>query len=632
MAPKRKTGSATSTPVKKQKVGKHSPEATKRFYQSTVNLLLDLREGDEQLASAFIKLPSKKFYPDYYHLIKKPVSINEILKRISTRYTGESTSEFVEDFNQLLDNASTYNDSGSWIVKNAQKLVNVVKAQVDEFENTTPAPEEEPKPAKLKLKLHKPAPESAPESAPVSDPAESLTYSTLSRACQEVLDDVINHKFEEIGVISVPFQEEVDQSIYTDYKNFVSKPMSFSTASDLISSRKIFNPKKTLTENLQSFHDTVCLIFSNARAYNNEGSQISQDATLLEEYFEEQYKKLKAKAEVEEQSKNHLKLKLNLKPEKKAKKVKEEAKEVVETPKVEVASPVAAPVAIIVQDQQQQHQQYQDHSHSQQYSNQESQQVATAVPAETAAPAEAKPRPEVTTDKTTEDTMGKSAPTLLESNSIIQESSIFSSPAIVSQITKFVDQKTAASISSLKSRAVETKEGLFPTLANQSSATLFSYKVPANGYVDQAYTLALPSDISPFVSFKASLHQLLFQTKEPDLIDGHGYLNSTSDEEFQCKLQVNDEEVIQPSDCFEERKGQQSVLSVQYDIKLSHGLNVLTFECKVAPSLSKRVKHTVLQEHMEDLSGSRHTRHQLQQMKMTWDVETITFYIVCNFV
>ncbi|KAI3402414.2 hypothetical protein KGF56_004822 [Candida oxycetoniae] len=652
MGTKRKSGAShgASAQSKKIKQGQHSPEARKSFYQSTLTLLLNLKEGEEQIAGAFIKLPSKKFYPDYYHVIKNPISINEIQKKITTKYTGSSSTEFLDDFELLLDNASTYNDSDSWIVVNAKKLVDFVKDQVSQFENAAPAKaapakaspakaspaadsqlSEQHRPTKIKFKLKQPAAPDPPNVV-VDTKKMEITNSTLSHFCQELLDDVINHSFKSIGVISGPFLDEVDQTIYTEYSKFVKKPMAFRTVADLIKTRKIFNPKNSLTQNLQAFHDTVVLIFSNARAYNSEDSQIYQDAVLLEKYFEEQYAQLKSKAVAEE--KKHPKLKLNLNrisAEKRNKKVKEETNE----------------KDVNIEQQQQQQPpppKEQQTAKEKDQSESESESIAEAATVKIESendPAEySKQDGEtiITTDKTTENTMGKSFPTLLKSNSIIQETSVFSSPALVPHITKFVNQKIESSLtSSFISREMQIGQALFPTHSRRSLATLFSYKIPANGYVDQSYVISLPSDVSPFISFKVSLHHLLYLTKKPELVDGHGFLSSTSDEEFQCKLLVNDEEVLQSNGCFEEKgeKGEKgdkgSTLSVQYDIKLNHDLNILNFECTVAPSLSKKIKNTILQEQADDLSGcSRHTRHQLQQMKMTWDVETINLYIICN--
>ncbi|KAI5957520.1 hypothetical protein KGF57_003214 [Candida theae] len=604
MPPKRK---AISSPVvtesKKLKANSHSPEENKAFYQSTINSVLDLREGDEQLAAAFIKLPSKKLYPDYYHLIKSPISINEIQKRINTRYTGESTDEFLNDFNVLLNNATTYNDAESWIVTNAKKIVEFVAGQVAAYENSPSTHEAEAKQPTIKFKLKGPS-SAVPKSSVSED--EGVTFGKLPELCSKLLEDVINHEFEEIGVISGPFLDEVDQDLYTDYSNFVSKPMAFNTLLSMLEARKLFSPKYPLLDNLQKFHDTATLIFSNAKAYNNEESQIHQDAILLQEYFEEQYEILRKKVEAADLNKSKppkLKISLNKNSEKTARRtIKHTANE--------------------------------DEANTLEGDNDRSfDTVGTKAQIKSeggdTTPSTKTPV-EIQLDKNNENTMGKSLPKLLESNSIIQESSLFSSPAVVGHITEFAQDKLDTVLSNQASRETEIKSALFPALSAQSVATLFSYKVPANGYVDQSYTISLPNDVSPYVSFKASLHHLLYLVKKPDLTDGHGYLNSRSDDEFQCSLNVNGEVLNQPNDCFEEHKKEGDLLAVQYDIKLTPGLNMLTFECKVAPSLSRKVKNTIVQEKAEDLSGSRHTRHQLQQMKMSWDVESFTFFVVCN--
>ena len=77
---------------------------------------------------------------------------------------------------------------------------------------------------------------------------------------------------------------------------------------------KLLSPKFPLLDNLKKFHDTTTLIFSNAKAYNNEDSQIYQDAVILEEYFNEQYNKLKSRIELEADKLHPStpKLKLNL--------------------------------------------------------------------------------------------------------------------------------------------------------------------------------------------------------------------------------------------------------------------------------------------------------------------------------
>ncbi|EER34288.1 conserved hypothetical protein [Candida tropicalis MYA-3404] len=618
---RRQSASSETTPVKKLKkeTFNHTPEEYKEFFNSTLDLVFHLKDGDEELSAIFVKLPSKKFYSDYYHIVKQPISLNEIQKRIKNKYTAESADEFLDDFELLLNNAKTYNAPDSWIVASATKIVNFVKDQVKEFENTpskslssvtTAATEavETPdqKKPRIKLKLKQRHEESIPE-VNTQDSEPHITFGKLAELCLEVLNDVVNHDFPDIGVISEPFLEEVDTDFYSDYLDYVSKPMSFNTIISNLERKKLLSPKYPLLDNLQKFHDTTTLIFDNAKAYNNEGSQIYQDAVLLEEYFNEKYSELKHKVEKDGPKQAQSmgpKLKLNLgkanaatvsTPKRKRKAVLKIEPE--ETPEV---------VDDVHDDQVEVDQAEKDNEGN--------------------AEEEDDSNKEVGAEQDIANTLGKSLPLLPESNAIIQESALFSSPAVASNVTKFVQQKFSTPATIIP-REKEIKKGLFPTHQTTSVATLFSYKVPSNGYTNQSYTVALPNGVSPFVSFKVSLHNLLYEAKKRDLIDDHGLLNQPANEEFHCKLSVNEEEVTGVVDCFKEEKGSEDVLGVQYDVRLSYGLNVLTFDCKVAPALSKKIKNTVIEE--EEIAG-RHTRHQLQQMQKTWDVETITFYVVCN--
>ncbi|EGW33631.1 uncharacterized protein SPAPADRAFT_136071 [Spathaspora passalidarum NRRL Y-27907] len=592
MAPKRKAASASAGSAKKSKQpSSHSTEDLKQFFQSTLTLVMNLREeeNDEQMAFPFVKLPSKKLYPDYYQIIDQPISLSDIQKRIKTYTTCD---EFLADFQLLLDNATKYNNADSWIVINANKIVEFVKDQVKEFENSSVKTEEEHHP-KIKLKLKKKEVKEEPQ----QQEEVGITNADLPDLCLGILNDVIDHEFDDEGVISAPFIEDVDTDYYSDYLDFVTKPMSFNKVIQLIEKKKLFNSKASVSDNLQKFHETTALIFNNARLYNDESAQIHQDANMLEEYFDEKFNELKTKAEGSSKLKLKIskpKLKLSVHKEETPKKPRKK-KEV--KPKEEDEDEVV-----------------------------EEEDVADEVKTE---PVEKKEAKQIIVEPSIHNTLGKTLPLLPRESSIIQETSIFSSVPVSTQIAQYVQQKTIPNNLLPLPRNQDIKKSLFPTQPLHSMATIFEYKVPANGYTSQSYTVALPNDISPFVSFKASLHNLLYEVKREDLVNGHGYLNSTSDEEFQCKLFVNDEEVTNANDCFEEKRTDDDVLGVQYDVKLSYGLNVLSFECKVAPHLSKQIKPTAVSEPNEEIAG-RHTRHQLQQMKMSWDVEKITFYVVCN--
>lgn len=609
MPPKRKASSATSTP-KKPKLDHQGADDYREFFQTTLNLVNELRdENDEQIAFPFIKLPSKKLYPDYYQIIEHPICLNDIQKRIKTKYSVDDASEFLQDFQLLLDNATTYNAPDSWIVVNATKIVDFVKDQIKEFESTkaasaTKVKAENPK-IKLKLKQHEEKPE-----------VPQITFGKLPEECIKLLEDVMNHEFPGEGVLSGPFIEDVDTDIYTDYLNFVEKPMSFNKLISLLEKKKLFSPKYPLLDNLLKFYDNAVLIFSNARLYNDESSQIHQDANALEEYFNEKFNELKAKISEGGPEDDHAKLKLKIHRPKLKISLNKTELAVPETPKKKGRKKKVPEVKQEMEEPQVDEQEEQKQAIP--TDKNEEPEISTSTTTR-----------QIVTEKSLNNTMGKTLPLLPEQSSIIQETALFSTVAIATHISQYVQQKALNNSLLHLLRNQEIKKGLFPTHPGQSVASLFEYKVPANGYTNQSYIISLPSDILPFVSFKVSLHNLLYNLKKHDLVNGHGYLNLTSDEDFQCKLFVNDEEVSNAGDCFEEKRGDDDVLGVQYDLKLGFGLNVLVFECKVAPSLSKQIKNSVMDEPDEELAG-RHTRHQLQQLKMSWDVETITLFVSCN--
>ncbi|KAK6197058.1 Bromodomain-containing protein [Scheffersomyces amazonensis] len=605
MAPKRRT-STNNTPVKKQKVEVPSPEEFKQFYSSTINLVLNINDDktNEQLSGPFVKLPSKKLYPDYYQLIEHPIAISDIQKKASRgKYSDNSADEFLSDFKLLLDNAIKYNDPESWIVTSAQRIYDFVHDQVKEFDVGKP----HHKSLKLKLKH--------------SDiPQEEVTLTNLPTLCKNIVNTIVNHEFPDDGILSGPFMDDVDTEEYPDYLKFVTNPTSFNSVLNHLDNKKFFSPKASILDNLQKFYDAVDLIFLNAQAYNDPSSEIYQDTLKLKDLFVEQFEELKSR--VEHDSKSSTKLKLKLAPSKPKLKIKlaatAETEEVEDTKKKSRKRSKQS----VKEEIEEENGNLEDEEDTANTSTNKEPEVQQST--------ETKPKAEIVTEKGTANTLGKSLPSIPESDCIIQESAILSSPSVAATLPQHIQQRYNQ-LNIPLSRQQDLKKALFPTHPVIPTGSVIEYRVPSNGYAQQSYSFSLAPEISPYVSFRVGLHYLLYAIKKDDLINGHGYLNSTSDEDFQCKLYVNNEEVSNGGDCFEDKRDDANLLGLSYDIKLNYGLNVINFECKVAPALSKQIKKSIANDAAEE-SGGRHTRHQLQQLKMSWDVETISFYIICNAV
>jgi len=70
------------------------------------------------LIGPFVALPPKSDYPDYYQLIRQPICIDQIAKKITKRQY-QSTKEFVADVDLLCSNCRQYNEDGSVLFADA---------------------------------------------------------------------------------------------------------------------------------------------------------------------------------------------------------------------------------------------------------------------------------------------------------------------------------------------------------------------------------------------------------------------------------------------------------------------------------------------------------------------------------
>ncbi|TKR92680.1 hypothetical protein L596_007287 [Steinernema carpocapsae] len=87
------------------------------------------------MASAFVKLPSRMEYPDYYTVIKKPVD----LQRIHVKLSGSCYSDLralIADFRLLFENACKFNEPDSVIYKEAFHMQRVLMVTVADMIQT----------------------------------------------------------------------------------------------------------------------------------------------------------------------------------------------------------------------------------------------------------------------------------------------------------------------------------------------------------------------------------------------------------------------------------------------------------------------------------------------------------------
>ncbi|VDK76275.1 unnamed protein product, partial [Onchocerca ochengi] len=90
------------------------------------NTVCNYMDGKRRVATAFMFLPSKKDYPEYYDYIEKPIDLTMIKHKIDTdQYI--SSNDFMRDMDLLVHNAWDFNEPGSQIYRDATALQSAVR-------------------------------------------------------------------------------------------------------------------------------------------------------------------------------------------------------------------------------------------------------------------------------------------------------------------------------------------------------------------------------------------------------------------------------------------------------------------------------------------------------------------------
>lgn len=86
----------------------------------------------ENLSDPFRRLPSKRYYPDYYKEIKHPIALSQIRSKLQ-RGEYQNLTEVQADMNVMFENAKTYNRTDSDLYKTACKLQRQMQLKVQEL-------------------------------------------------------------------------------------------------------------------------------------------------------------------------------------------------------------------------------------------------------------------------------------------------------------------------------------------------------------------------------------------------------------------------------------------------------------------------------------------------------------------
>ncbi len=93
------------------------------------NILNELR--DSTFAQPFILPVNSKKVPDYYNLVKNPVDLQTIRKKINDKFY-KNRGDFLEDFQQLVENSALYNGYNHNITSQAENLFTLCEQKIEE--------------------------------------------------------------------------------------------------------------------------------------------------------------------------------------------------------------------------------------------------------------------------------------------------------------------------------------------------------------------------------------------------------------------------------------------------------------------------------------------------------------------
>lgn len=234
------------------------------------------------LSEPFLRLPSRRVYPDYYKEIKNPLSLCNIRARVKSGYYC-SVSDLVDDLNTMFDNAKHYNRADSRIYKDAVKLQKIMQIKARELINLEKEVESDGDSAEERNTRRK------SKKSPSDDKRRSIRRShepdTQTKKRMRILYKTLIDSIDETSrpLINM-FMEKPSRKDYPDYYQVICDPIDMKSIDINIKGDKYLTEEALLND--------FKLMFSNCRQYNEEDSLIYRDADTLEQLLTTKVKEL----------------------------------------------------------------------------------------------------------------------------------------------------------------------------------------------------------------------------------------------------------------------------------------------------------------------------------------------------
>ncbi|KAI5306660.1 hypothetical protein KEM56_007721 [Ascosphaera pollenicola] len=314
---------------KRRRIDAYIPE-TDETAENTTNLGLQVIEAIRQtkdkhgrlIAGEFERLPDPDSAPGYYRAILLPISLQMVEQRLQNHEYRQLTH--VEcDLRRLVSNAKHYNENGSALFSNAERIRKVLAAEFPKINPayndpnyvpfSTPVPEDkkiaaaslpsepvapineargEEQPETPYLRGRKRTTKSQPQ-VPDKPPdinaeqQEGFEGLSFEAAQAKIISEMIKLKDETGLEVFYNFISKPDKNVYKEYYDIIKHPTSLRAILKLV--RGTDNRKNSMKRSpFRTWHaleEEVSYIWRNASEFNEPGSAIVEEAEELKKYF-----------------------------------------------------------------------------------------------------------------------------------------------------------------------------------------------------------------------------------------------------------------------------------------------------------------------------------------------------------
>ncbi|XP_035918994.1 protein polybromo-1-like isoform X3 [Anopheles stephensi] len=248
------------------------------------------------LGESLWKLPNKRFHPEYYNLIKKPISMAQIRNKLKKGIYTHIT-DMTADLYLMLDNAKKANAPNTKTHKDALKMQKILNQklidsgdleesdeEVDEEDtdsSTHTSSRKKARAARDSKSIGSPLHHSSISNVVVSKSNRVLPATSLKKKLLSLHEFLVGFTYDDHQPMAL-FMEKPSKKLYPDYYQVIQHPIDMATIEN--------NIKADRYNTIDDIVGDYRLMFSNCRKYNEEGSMIYEDANILEKALNEKLK------------------------------------------------------------------------------------------------------------------------------------------------------------------------------------------------------------------------------------------------------------------------------------------------------------------------------------------------------